>query len=35
MPAPLIISGLAKSEWDIAVFDHVLDLSSHYVLRSS
>ncbi len=35
MPAPLVISGLAKGERDIAVFDHVLDLSSHCVLRSS
>lgn len=24
------ISGLADIEWDVAVFDHVLDLSAHY-----
>lgn len=31
MPAPLVVSGLAEGERDIAVFDHVLDLSSHCV----
>lgn len=24
------ISGLADIEWNVAIFDHVLDLSSHY-----
>lgn len=30
MPASLIVFGLAPGERDIAIFDHVLDLSSHY-----
>lgn len=32
MPASLIVLGLAPGERNIAIFDHVLDLSSHYDL---
>ena len=33
MPASLVVLGLAEGEGDVAVFDHVLDLSSHWVLQ--
>jgi hypothetical protein len=29
--AVLVVLGLAKRKWDISVFDHVLNLSSHYI----
>ena len=35
MPTSLIVSRLAESERDVAVFDHVLDLSSHYKIGAS
>lgn len=31
MSASLVVFGLAKGEWDITVFDHMLDLSPHCV----
>ena len=30
MPTSLIVSRLAEREGDVAIFDHVLNLSSHY-----
>lgn len=29
------ISGLADIEWNVAIFDHVLNLSSHYRQKSA
>jgi hypothetical protein len=29
MAAPLVVSCLAKSKRDVAIFDHMLDLSPH------
>lgn len=31
MPASLIVFGFAPREGDVTVFDHVLDLSPHYL----
>ena len=35
MPTSLVVSRLAESERYVAVFDHVLNLSSHYTIGAS
>ena len=35
VPTSLVVSRLAESERDVAVFDHVLNLSSHYRIGAS
>lgn len=35
MPASLVVPGFAKGEGDVAIFDHMLNLSPHYMFKLS